>query len=124
MARACGRDANLPAVWVRHKELRLMARHGLLASWQHGTVLDEAVFHVAASVPMRGVCFDRGEFVKRLRGRDGNANPRLAPKNGANLGHQHSVCRVERARGVHGAVCSGLRIAPFENREGATGQPV
>jgi len=68
MARACSRDANLPAVWLRHKELRLMARHGLLASWQHGTVLDEAVFHVAASVPMRGVCFDRGEFVKRLGG--------------------------------------------------------
>ena len=34
MARACSRDANLPAVWLRHKELRLMARHGLLASWQ------------------------------------------------------------------------------------------
>ena len=68
MARACNRDANLPAVWLRHKELRLMARHGLLAAWQHGTALDDAVFHLAATVPMRGVCFDREEFVKRLRG--------------------------------------------------------
>ena len=67
MARACSRDANLSAVWLRHKELRLMARHGLLAAWQHGTALDEVVFHVAATVPMRGVSFDREEFVKRLR---------------------------------------------------------
>jgi hypothetical protein len=67
MARACGRDANLPAVWLRHKELRLMARHGLLAAWQHGTALDEAVFRVAATVPMRGVSFDREEFVRKLQ---------------------------------------------------------
>jgi len=68
LARACSRDANLPAVWLRHKELRLMARHGLLAARQHGTALDDAVFHVAATVYMRGVGFDREEFVKRLRG--------------------------------------------------------
>lgn len=68
MARACSRDANLTAVWLRHKELRLLARHGLLAQWQHGMELDDAVFHVAATVPMRGVSFDREEFVKRLRG--------------------------------------------------------
>jgi hypothetical protein len=67
MARACSRDANLSAVWLRHKELRLMARQGLLAEWQHGTVLDDAVFHVAATVPMLGVCFDREGFVRQLR---------------------------------------------------------
>jgi len=67
MARACSREANLPAVWLRHKELRLMARQGLLAEWQHGTALDDAVFHVAATVPMLGVCFDREGFVRQLR---------------------------------------------------------
>jgi hypothetical protein len=66
MARACSRDANLPAVWLRHKDLRLMARHGLLKPWQHGMELDDAVFHVAATVPMRGVGFDREEFVRQL----------------------------------------------------------
>ena len=53
MARACSRDANRRRSGCGIKELRLMARHGLLAEWQHGTALDDAVFHVAATVPMR-----------------------------------------------------------------------
>jgi hypothetical protein len=67
MARACSRDANLPAVWLRHTQLRSLVRQGLLAEWQHGTVLDDAVYRVAAAIPMNGVHFDAETFVQRLR---------------------------------------------------------
>src|ERR1039458_2227892 len=67
MARACSRGANLPAVWLRHTELRLLIRQGLLAEWQHDTALDDAVFRVAATIPMNGVHFDSETFVRRLR---------------------------------------------------------
>jgi hypothetical protein len=67
MARACSRDANLPEVWLRHKEPRLIARHGLLADWQHGTALDDAVFHVAATVSKRGNPFLRKMFIHGAR---------------------------------------------------------
>jgi hypothetical protein len=67
IARACSPGANLPAVWLRHTQLRLLVRQGLLAEWQHGTVLDDAVFRVAATIPMNGTEFDPEAFVRRLR---------------------------------------------------------
>src|SRR5271157_5197006 len=67
MARACSPGANLPAVWLRHTQLRLLVRQGLLAEWQHGTALDDAVYRVAANIPMNGVHFDPETFVRRLR---------------------------------------------------------
>ena len=67
MARSCNPGANLGAVWLRHSRLRVLVRQGLLADWQHGTELDDAVYRVAANMPMRGVDFDTQMFVQRLR---------------------------------------------------------
>ena len=67
MARACSPDANLPAVWLRHAQLRSLFRQGLLAEWQHGTALDDAVFRLAATIPMTGIHLDQEAFVRHLR---------------------------------------------------------
>lgn len=67
MARACSRDANLPAVWLRHTQLRSLVRQGVLAEWKHGIALDDAVFRVAATIPMNGIHFDPETFVRQLR---------------------------------------------------------
>lgn len=67
-ARACSPAANLPAVWLRHTQLRALYRQGLLAEWQHGTALDDAVFHIAAAIRMNGTHLDSDAFLKRLRG--------------------------------------------------------
>ena len=67
MARACSPHANLPAVWLRHTQLRTLYRQGALAEWQHGTTLDNAVFRLAASIPMKGTHLQAEEFVRRLR---------------------------------------------------------
>lgn len=67
MARACSPDANLPAVWLRHTQLRSLFRQGLLAEWQHGTALDDAVFRLAATIPMNGIHLDQEAFVRHLR---------------------------------------------------------
>lgn len=67
MARACSPDANLPAVWLRHGQLRSLYRQGLLAEWQHGNALDVAVFRLAATIPMTGIQVDQEAFVRRLR---------------------------------------------------------
>lgn len=67
MARACSPDANVPAVWLRHAQLRLLYRQGLLAEWQHGTALDDAVFRLAATIPMTGIHLDQEAFVRHLR---------------------------------------------------------
>jgi hypothetical protein len=66
-ARACSPTANVPAVWLRHTQLRSLYRQGLLAEWQHGTVLDDAVFHLAATIPMNGTRLDEQTFVQNLR---------------------------------------------------------
>lgn len=66
-ARACSPAANLPAVWLRHTQLRSLYRQGLLAEWQHGTALDDAVFHVASAIPMKGTHLDSHAFLERLR---------------------------------------------------------
>jgi len=75
MASACSPDANLPAVWLRHAQLRSMYRQGLLAEWQHGTALDDAVFRLAATIPMNGIHLDQEAFVLHLR--VGTAQPEL-----------------------------------------------
>jgi len=66
-ARVCTPGANLPAVWLRHTQLRSLYREGLLAEWQHGTALDDVVFHVAATIPMKGTRLDHQEFLETLR---------------------------------------------------------
>ena len=66
-ARACSPVANLPAVWLRHSQLRSLYRKGLLSQWQHGTVLDPAVFHLAATIPMKGTQIDQESFIQQLR---------------------------------------------------------
>jgi len=67
MARVCSRGANLPAGWFRYTRLRLLARQGILAEWQHNTEFDDAVYRVAATIPMNGFELDREAFVQRLR---------------------------------------------------------
>jgi hypothetical protein len=67
MARACSPDANLPAVWLRHTQLRSLYRRGLLAEWQHGATLNDAVFRLAATIPMNGIHFDQEAFFQHLR---------------------------------------------------------
>lgn len=64
--RVCSPGANLPAVWLRHTQLRALYRDGRLSKWQHGTTLDPAVFHLAATFPMKGTQLDQQEFVRRL----------------------------------------------------------
>ena len=70
-ARACNANANLPAVWLRHTQLRSLYREGLLADWQHGTNLEDAVFQVAATIPMRGTRLDHKTFIEGLRAKTG-----------------------------------------------------
>jgi len=70
-ARACNANANLPAVWLRHTQLRSLYREGLLADWQHGTNLEDAVFQVAATIPMRGTRLDHKTFIESLRAKTG-----------------------------------------------------
>jgi len=67
MARACSPSANLPAVWLRHSQLRALYRQGLLAEWQHGTALDDAVFQLAATIPMNGTGLDQQAFLEQMR---------------------------------------------------------
>jgi hypothetical protein len=67
MYRACGPGANLPAVWLRHTQLRSLYKQGLLAEWTHGTALDDAVFRLAATIPMQGTQFDQQAFLGQLR---------------------------------------------------------
>lgn len=66
-ARACSPLANLPAVWLRHTQLRALYRHGQLAPWQHGTALDDAVFRLASLIPMHGTQLDSQNFLRRLQ---------------------------------------------------------
>jgi hypothetical protein len=67
MARVCNPDANLPAVWLRHIELRSQWRHGLLDQWQHGPTLDDKLFRVAATIPITGLHLDKEGFLRELR---------------------------------------------------------
>ena len=67
MARACSPGANLPAVWFRYTRLRSLAKQGVLAEWQHHMDFDDAVFAVAATIPISGLQLDPDAFVHRLR---------------------------------------------------------
>jgi hypothetical protein len=67
IASVCGPGANLPAVWFRYTRLMALAKQGRLAEWQHGSVLDDVVYQVAATISMNGFQFDREDFVQRLR---------------------------------------------------------
>jgi len=67
MARVCSQEANLPAVWFRYSRLRSLTREGVLAEWQYGTDFDDAVYRVAATIPMNGLQLDQEAFVQRLR---------------------------------------------------------
>ncbi len=71
MSQVCSPDANLPAVWLRHRELRTLYREGLLAEWQQGTNLDDVVFRFAATIPMDGIRFDPAELIRQLRSETG-----------------------------------------------------
>ena len=66
-ARTCRSGANLPAVWLRHTQLRALYREGLLAKWQHGTTLDDVVFRVAATIPMTGARLNHAVFLETLQ---------------------------------------------------------
>jgi len=67
IARVCSPGANLPAVWFRYTRLRLLAKKGVLAEWQHNKDFDDAVYQVAATIPMNGLQVDEEAFVQRLR---------------------------------------------------------
>src|SRR5262249_55888445 len=58
---------NLPAVWLRHTQLRSLYRQGLLTDLQHGALLDDVVFSLAAGIPMKGTHLDTDDFIRRLR---------------------------------------------------------
>jgi hypothetical protein len=64
MARVCSPGANLPAVWLRYTQLRLLIRQGILAEWQHDADWDDAMYRVAAIIPMNGFQLDYEAFVQ------------------------------------------------------------
>jgi hypothetical protein len=66
MAKVCSPGANLPAVWLRYTQLRLLIRQGVLADWQHNADWDDAVYRVAAIIPMNGFQLDQEAFVQHL----------------------------------------------------------
>jgi hypothetical protein len=75
---ACGPEADVRAVFERVSHLGLWQIGGMLTPWLHDDVLDDAVFHVAANIPMRrmqrGVVynkppFDVEEFIKQVEKR-------------------------------------------------------
>lgn len=66
-AHACSPGANVPAVWLRHTQLRQLYRQGLLSEWQHGTALADEVFQLAATFPMKGAQLDQEAFLQHLR---------------------------------------------------------
>ena len=117
MARACSPDANLPAVWLRHAQLRSLYRQGLLAEWQHGTDLDDAVFRLAATIPMNGIHLDQEAFVRHLRA--GTAQPELtsrSPQLLQNLYNTHWVNECKRFRQIS-AVDTSVSIGTAESQK-------
>lgn len=67
MARVCSGEANLCAVWLRYIRLRLLIKEGILTEWQHPIGLADAVYEVAATIPMKGFQLDQEAFIQRLR---------------------------------------------------------
>src|SRR4030088_842438 len=75
---ACGPEADVRAVYERVSHLWMLREVGVLATWLHDGVPDDAVFHVAATIPMSRMQvgtaykkqpFDVGEFIKRVEER-------------------------------------------------------
>jgi hypothetical protein len=66
MAEVCG-EADLPAVWFRHTQIRLLERQGILTEFQKGTALDDAVYRAAATITINGLQLDQEEFLRQLR---------------------------------------------------------
>jgi hypothetical protein len=73
LERACRAGADAEAIWFRATMLSMMP--GMLAPWTHNDELDEAVFQIAATFPMRkvnidvaqkGPPFDVKEFLKAI----------------------------------------------------------
>ena len=76
--RACGPEADVRAVYERVSHLWMLQEIGMLAPWLRDGVPDDAVFHVAATIPMSrmqiGVVnkkppFDAEEFIKQVEER-------------------------------------------------------
>ena len=76
--RACGPEANVRAVFERAAKLWMLQGVGVLAPWLQDGVPDDAVFDVAATIPMSrmqvGVVynkppFDVDEFIKQVEKR-------------------------------------------------------
>jgi hypothetical protein len=64
MARVCSPGANLPAVWLRHTQLCLLIRQGVLAECQQRAVSADEVYRMAAIIPMSGFQLDQTAFVQ------------------------------------------------------------
>ena len=54
-------------LWLRNVFLSFLENQGVLAEWQRGRELDDAVFRVAATIPLNGLELEAGAFVTRLR---------------------------------------------------------
>jgi hypothetical protein len=67
MASVCSPGADIDAVWLRASLLGIMLKLGVLAEWQRGMGLDDAVYRVAATMPLNGLQLDPIAFVRRLR---------------------------------------------------------
>ena len=53
--RACSPGANVGAVWFRASLVGMLEMIGMLAPWIQEGVIADAVFHVAATFPMKGM---------------------------------------------------------------------
>ena len=67
IAGTCSPGADMGAVWVRCALLGVLLKQGVLADWQRGTGLDDAVYRVAATMPLNGLQLDPIAFVRCLR---------------------------------------------------------
>ena len=67
-AERCSRGANVEAVCFRNMVIELLLHFKLLNPWLRGGDLDDAVFRVAADLPIAGIeRFNPEEFLARLR---------------------------------------------------------
>jgi hypothetical protein len=67
LAEHCSEGADVYAVFLRVMLLSFVLRSGLLAPWQDGAELGDAVFQAAATVPIARLAgFDPDEFIAML----------------------------------------------------------
>lgn len=71
IAEQCNPGANAGAVLFRTGMIGLLLKHRLLAPWQHGTRIDDAVFQVGATFPFVIGQTELAAFVQRLRHESG-----------------------------------------------------